>query len=169
MGYPLAIGRPDTANAPPVHPHPAPVERARQLIELRLSEPLSVKDLAKEVGLSHNHLTRLFHAAVGDTVIGYIHQRRVQRARHLLEHTTLPIKTIAAQVGVEDPRLFYKLIRAHLGWPPPGRFGTGLKHGVKARRICAGPFLSNCPDLDTKRCSVSFAIPCPRKKRSPSS
>ena len=106
------------SHAPPVHPHPAPVERARQLIELRLSEPLSVKALADEVGLSHNHLTRLFHAAVGDTVIGYIHQRRVQRGRHLLEHTTLPIKTVAAQVGVEDPRHFYKLIRAHLGRSP---------------------------------------------------
>ena len=105
-------------HAPPVHPHPAPVERARQLIELRLGEPLSVKELAEEVGISHNHLTRLFHAAVGDTVIGYIRQRRVQRARHLLEHTTLPIKTIAAQVGVEDPRLFYKLIRAHLDCSP---------------------------------------------------
>ena len=106
------------APAPPVHPRPAPVERVRQLIELRLSEPLSVTALADEVGISHNHLTRLFHAAVGDTVIGYIRQRRVQRARHLLEHTTLPIKTVAAQVGVEDPRLFYKLIRAHLGCSP---------------------------------------------------
>ncbi|MBV9848583.1 MAG: helix-turn-helix transcriptional regulator [Armatimonadetes bacterium] len=105
-------------HAPPVHPHPAPVERARQIIELRLGEALSVKALAAEVGVSHNHLTRLFHAAVGDTVIGYIRQRRVQRARHLLEHTTLPIKTVAAQVGVEDPRLFYKLIRAHLGCSP---------------------------------------------------
>ncbi len=106
------------AHAPPVHPHPAPVQRARQIIELRLSEPLSVKDLAAEVGLSHNHLTRLFHAAVGDTVIGYIRQRRVQRARHLLEHTTLPIKTIAAQVGVEDPRHFYKLIRTYMDCSP---------------------------------------------------
>lgn len=107
-----------TPHDPPIHPHPAPVERARQLIELRLGEPLSVRALADEVGVSHNHLTRLFHLAVGDTVIGYIRARRVQRARHLLEHTTLPIKTIAAQVGVEDPRLFYKLIRAHLGVSP---------------------------------------------------
>lgn len=103
---------------PPVHPHPGSVERARQLIELRLGEPLSVKRLADEIGISHNHLTRLFHAAVGDTVIGYIRRRRVERARHLLEHTTLPVKTIAAQVGVEDPRHFYKLIRSQLGQSP---------------------------------------------------
>jgi AraC-like DNA-binding protein len=103
---------------PPVHPHPAAVARVRELIELRLGEPLSVKVLAAEAGVSHNHLTRLFHAAVGDTVIGYIRGRRVQRARHLLEHTTLPIKTIAAQVGVEDPRHFAKLIHVALGRSP---------------------------------------------------
>ena len=105
-------------HAPPVSLNIAPVERARRLIELRLGEPLCVKSLADEVGVSHNHLTRLFHAAVGDTVIGYIRARRVLRARHLLEHTTLPVKTIAAQVGVEDPRHFYKLIRARLGVSP---------------------------------------------------
>lgn len=104
--------------APPVHAHPAPVERTQHLIELRLGEPLSVKELAEEVGVSHNQLTRLFHVAVGDTVIGYIRRRRVQRAHHLLLHTTLPVKTIAAQVGVEDPSLFYKLIREHLGKSP---------------------------------------------------
>ncbi len=119
----------------PIHLSVAPVEKARRLIELRLGGPLSVQDLAAEVGISHNHLTRLFHAAVGDTVIGYIRGRRVQRARHLLEHTTLPVKTVAVQVGVEDPRHFSKLIRAHLGLSPSqvrhnARIGVeGDKHG----------------------------------------
>ena len=94
------------------------------MIELRLAETLSVKALADEVGISHNHLTRLFRAAVGDTVIGYIRQRRVQRARHLLEHTTLPIKTVAAQVGIEDPRHSINLSAPTLA-ARHARFGTG--------------------------------------------
>ena len=98
--------------------HPAPVERALEIIELRLGEPLSVKDLADEVGISHNQLTRLFRTALGETVIGHIRNRRVQRAKHFLEHTTLPIKTIAEQVGMEDPKFFYKLIKEHLGASP---------------------------------------------------
>jgi len=110
----------------PIHPHPAPVERARQIIELRLSEPLSVREIADEIGISHNHLTRLFHLVVGDTVIGYIRGRRVQRARHLLENTTLPVKTIAAQVGVEDAGQFHKLIRERLGASP-----TQVRQGIQ--------------------------------------
>jgi AraC family transcriptional regulator len=115
-----------TPDYPPIHPHPVAVERVRHLIELRLGEPLSVKHLADEVGISHNQLTRLFHATVGDTVIGYIRGRRVQRAQHLLEHTTLPIKTIAAQVGIEDTRHFYKVVHAILGQSP-----TQVRHNAQ--------------------------------------
>jgi transcriptional regulator GlxA family with amidase domain len=35
-----------------------------------------------------------------------------------LRNTQLPIKTIAAQVGVSDPRLFNKLIHKSLGASP---------------------------------------------------
>ena len=99
--------------------HPA-IERARQLIELRLAESISVANLAREMGLSHNHLTRLFHAATGMTVAGYIRDRRVKRARHLLTHTSAPVKTVAAEVGIPDLHLFNKTIRAFLGTSPRG-------------------------------------------------
>jgi AraC-like DNA-binding protein len=99
--------------------HPA-VEQAREIIALRLSEPIDIARLADEVGLSHNHLTRLFRQMTGQTVIGYIQQRRIERARHLLLRTTLPVKTIAAQVGIADQRLFSKTIRKALGDTPMG-------------------------------------------------
>lgn len=102
-----------------IEEHPA-IEKARQLIELRLAETISVANLAKEVGLSHNHLTRLFHAATGMTVAGYIRDRRVQRAKHLLTHTSAPVKTVAAEVGIPDLHLFNKTIRAFLGTSPRG-------------------------------------------------
>jgi AraC-like DNA-binding protein len=79
---------------------PPAVTRTREAIELRLSEPLRVADLARAVDLSHNHLTRLFHEATGKTVVAYLRERRMERATRLLRHTTLPIKQIAAQVGL---------------------------------------------------------------------
>ncbi len=68
--------------------------------------------------ISHNHWAHLFHQAVGSTVIGDLRAPRVQRARYLLGHTTPPVETIAEQVGMDDPRQFYKLIQAHLGHSP---------------------------------------------------
>ena len=97
--------------------HPA-IDRVCSLIELNLAEPLRVPDLAHEAGLSHNHLLRLFRATFGATVTGYIRQRRVQRSKHLLLYSTLPIKVIAAEVGMADLHSFNKTIRRTLGASP---------------------------------------------------
>jgi transcriptional regulator GlxA family with amidase domain len=42
----------------------------------------------------------------------------VERARHLLLNSTLPIKVIAREVGIPDPHLFNKIIRRELGKAP---------------------------------------------------
>lgn len=97
--------------------HPA-VEQVLRLVELRLGDPLRVTDLAREVGLSHNHLTRLFREHLASTVVGHIRKRRLERAHHLLRRTNRPIKSIANEVGIPDPHLFNKTIRRAFGLPP---------------------------------------------------
>ncbi|WP_420708413.1 helix-turn-helix domain-containing protein [Streptomyces sp. ERV7] len=47
-------------------------------------------ETATAVGVSHNHLTRLIRAATGETVVGCIRARRMERARHFLQATTPP-------------------------------------------------------------------------------
>lgn len=98
-------------------PHPA-VRKALQIIEGRLGESIEVAPLAAEIGISQNHLTRLFRASVGNTVLGYVRGRRMRRAEHLLAQTTLPIKAIAAEVNVPDLHQFNKLVRRELGHSP---------------------------------------------------
>lgn len=97
--------------------HPAVTETIRQ-IELRLHEPLLVEALAREMGLSHNHLTRLFQATMSQTVKGYMSQRRMGKARHLLQKSSTPIKSIAYEVGFEDLHAFNKAVRRHFGCSP---------------------------------------------------
>lgn len=97
----------------------------RETMELRLAEPLRVAELARITGLSPNHLTRLFHAATGKTVVGYLRERRIERATRLLQHTTMPVKQIAAQVGLHDLQAFNKAIRAATG-VSPRRVRAGL-------------------------------------------
>lgn len=97
--------------------HPA-VRHALQQIELRLAETLSVVALAREARVSYSYLGRLFQQALGTTVVGYIRERRLRRAEHLLRHSTLPIKTIATAVGIPDLHLFNKSLRRSLGKSP---------------------------------------------------
>ncbi|QLH26717.1 helix-turn-helix transcriptional regulator [Streptomyces sp. Rer75] len=97
--------------------HPA-VAAAIAYVESRLAEPLTVPDVARGAGVSHNHLTRLFRAETGHTVVAHIRHRRMERARHLLRETTLPIATIAASVGITDLQAFNKACRRELGASP---------------------------------------------------
>jgi AraC-like DNA-binding protein len=98
-------------------PHPA-VAAAMAHIETHLADPLTVPDIARAGGVSHNHLTRLFRADTGDTVVAYIRRRRLERARHLLRESTLPIPAVAAAVGIGDLQAFNKACRSGLGSSP---------------------------------------------------
>ncbi|MBX9360682.1 AraC family transcriptional regulator [Streptomyces sp. WAC04114] len=94
------------------------VATAQACIEENLAGPLSVPDVARVVGISHTHLTRVFRAETGLTVVSYIRHRRLQRARHLLQSSTLSITAIAAAVGIADLQAFNKACRRELGASP---------------------------------------------------
>lgn len=110
------IGHLTPAPASP-RPHPA-VGTAVAYIESHLATPLGVPEIAHAAGVSHNHLTRLFRATTGDTVVGYIRRRRLHRAHHLLSATTLSIPAVAASVGIPDLQAFNKACRRELGASP---------------------------------------------------
>lgn len=111
------VDRSEVADPERLERHPA-VEKVLRAIELRLSSPLSLADLAREVGLSQGHLTRLFREALGETVVSYVRRRRLERAKHLLVHSDIPIKQVAAEAGVPDVHVFNKLVRRTFGASP---------------------------------------------------
>jgi AraC family transcriptional regulator len=97
--------------------HPA-LRKAIELTTRDLSKWITAARIAKHVGLSQTHLNRLFATAFGMTVTGYVRDQRMLLARHLLEHSDLPIKQIACQVGLPDPHHFNKTVRRAFGRSP---------------------------------------------------
>jgi AraC-like DNA-binding protein len=95
-------------------------------IEERYGEPISLKDVARAVGLSAGHLTTVVGRKTGRTVLEWITERRMAEARRLLVGTDLP-----AGGGRQEGRLrrlgyFVRTFRrAHgatpLGWRRAGR------------------------------------------------
>ncbi|MEM1107684.1 MAG: AraC family transcriptional regulator [Planctomycetota bacterium] len=104
-----------------------PAEVAAAQIRTRLNEPLRVADLAEEVGLSHNQLTRRFRARYGTTVVAYLQAQRLAEAERMLVETTLPMKVIAGEIGL-DAQQFNKAVRRGLGASPSAvRAGRGRR------------------------------------------
>ncbi|GLH96811.1 AraC family transcriptional regulator [Phytohabitans aurantiacus] len=104
----------------------AAIGAAVAYIESNLAGPLEVPAIARAAGISHNHLTRLFRAELGSTVVAYIRARRLARAEHLLRSSTLPIAAVAASVGIRDLQAFNKACRQVLHASP-----RAIRAGVK--------------------------------------
>jgi AraC-like DNA-binding protein len=96
----------------------AAVDRLIDILHRELDEPLRVPDLARQVGLSQNYLARLFRGRTGMTIPRYLLLRRIETARLLLGTTNLPVKLIAARVGIPDPQHFNKQFRRLTGLSP---------------------------------------------------
>lgn len=111
------VGYPYSERTPKKQLHPSLGHAVRE-IEVHLAEVLSIPEIARRASISHNHLTRLFKAEFGVTAEGYIRQRRTERALHLIVHTTMAIKSIAAEVGLPDLHFFNKTIRHATGLSP---------------------------------------------------
>ncbi|MCS7478708.1 GlxA family transcriptional regulator [Umezawaea endophytica] len=90
----------------------------RQWALERLSEPLSLADLASHAHMSVRTLTRRFRAEVGQTPQQWVIQHRVDHARLLLESTGLGVDEIARAAGFGDPVLLRRHLRTHVGLTP---------------------------------------------------
>ncbi len=95
--------------------------RVRQTIatmEEQLHRRVNTADLARATGLSVSHLTRLFRAATGRAPSAFLHDLRMARARILVEHTSLTIAEVMAQVGISDRSHFARDFRRAYGITP---------------------------------------------------
>jgi AraC-like DNA-binding protein len=96
----------------------SPLEVAREEIELRLGEPLSVASLAKLAGLTPNHFNTAFRLRYGMPPIRLQAHLRIEKARRLLETTDARVSEIAERVGFSDIYQFSKTFKRLTGLSP---------------------------------------------------
>ncbi|HVV07818.1 AraC family transcriptional regulator [Amycolatopsis sp.] len=89
-----------------------------EVIRQRFAGPLSLRDVARSVGITPGYLTTLVRRRTGRTVLDWITEHRMTEARRLLTGTELPVAEVARRVGLSDPGYFARIFRRENGATP---------------------------------------------------
>ncbi|MBC8076297.1 MAG: helix-turn-helix transcriptional regulator [Chloroflexales bacterium] len=79
---------------------------------------LTLEQAAAQAQLAPGYFSRLFTREMGESFRAYALRCRLERARHLLEETTMPVGRIAASLGYESTYLFSRQFKQHFGCAP---------------------------------------------------
>ena len=93
-------------------------EKARQLIEERCMQHVSVRELSEELFVSEEHLLRTFRAVYGCTPHWYFNKCRCDRAAALLMDSALSVTEIAGMAGFSTPSHFTNVFQKMEGMTP---------------------------------------------------
>lgn len=95
------------------------VARALRCIKERFADSdLQVADIVAATGLSRRPLEIAFKREVGRTINREILRIRLEKAFHLLRHTKLNVRDIAAAAGFARPNQLHRVFRAQTGLSP---------------------------------------------------
>jgi AraC family transcriptional regulator of adaptative response/methylated-DNA-[protein]-cysteine methyltransferase len=111
--------RPESAPGSPAWSGTATtVARGMRLIDDGFLDHASVEALAEKLGIGPRHLLRLFLRHAGATPSEVASTRRVQRAKRLIDQTTMPLSRIAYAAGFGSVRRFNDAFLATYARPP---------------------------------------------------
>ncbi|MBB3601437.1 AraC-like DNA-binding protein [Mycolicibacterium sp. BK556] len=84
------------------------------VIDRQLGKPISLRDVAQELGLTPGHLTTVVRRRTGRTVGEWILERRMAQARILLRDNSISVTEVAHRVGISDAGYFGRVfLRVH--------------------------------------------------------
>lgn len=83
-----------------------------------LDQRHTLDELSRRAGLSRRTFIRRFRAETGTSAHAWLTAARIDRARELLETTTLPIDRIGYRVGLGNPANTRAVFRRHVGIGP---------------------------------------------------
>jgi AraC-like DNA-binding protein len=94
------------------------VREARNVLINNLENPLSLLELARQVGINKNKLNQGFHQIFGTSVFDYLRICRLEQARALLESKEKNVTEAAFEVGYAEQRSFTRAFKRHFGTNP---------------------------------------------------
>jgi AraC-like DNA-binding protein len=94
------------------------VRQALDYVNQNVTAPITLADVAQAAGISRFRLAHLLQTTTGQTLFQHIKRLRTEKARHLLETTTLSCGEIARKLGFADQSHFTRHFREVTGATP---------------------------------------------------
>ena len=113
------------------------IEQIACYIAENCCSPLSLNSIAEQFYMNKCYLSRIFKEITGFTVNGYLHARRIQKARSLLIQNSMNISEVAEAAGYENLTYFERKKKKHTGMSP---LEYRRQYGKRGRRISGDIF-----------------------------
>lgn len=94
------------------------VRDAAAYIRQHYTENISLRDVADNIGVNKDYLSRLFKNDTGENVVEFINTLRMQYAMVQIKESDKALKEIAPSVGIGNYARFYKLFKLYYGISP---------------------------------------------------
>jgi AraC-like DNA-binding protein len=102
----------------PLSRQEARIHRARELLNGHFAEPITLDQVAKEVGLNRVSLSAGFRRLFSMSVYDYLQKRRMDRAIELLQDPDYTVTRVAEEVGFAHACNFSTAFRGYFGCSP---------------------------------------------------
>jgi AraC-like DNA-binding protein len=120
--YRFSMGVPGSLHdlSGPIAPSPerSKLQTLTAFIEEHLTEDVDITDLARLIGYSPDHMARLFKRSFDISLHQYVLQRRVERAKGLLQDRRLSIRDVSLASGFASQAHFSSIFKERVGVTP---------------------------------------------------
>lgn len=105
------------------------------------AEEITSALIEQKYGCNYDYINRLFKKATGKTILAYLNELRISKARQLLSDGTSRISDVAEKCGFRDIYYFSRVFKKYTG-TTPGAYSR--KYGLSGKKM---PLAQNMPAL----------------------
>lgn len=105
---------------------PATIHSAMKYIESHYTSEISLEDVARHVGVSPQHFSKVFKNQTGTNYVDWITHLRIEKAMQYINVGDRTIKEICFLVGYKDPNYFSRIFKKMVGMTP-SEYASGNK------------------------------------------
>jgi AraC-like DNA-binding protein len=101
------------------------VLKAENYIRNHFTKIKALPEIAHAIGISYDHLRHVFKTERKKSLVQYLNEVRMERAKTLLIHSRMPLKQVASMCGFKD-EYYFSAVFNRSAQMPPGRYRATL-------------------------------------------